>query len=1522
MVKSLLFNENWRFQRELNGELQEAYLPDFDDSEWRELNLPHDWSIELDFNPDSPATHEGGFLDGGIGWYRKRFFLPEEMKGKRIILEFDGVYMDSTTYVNGEMVGNYPFGYNGFAYDITDHVHFDKENVIAVKVNNTQPSSRWYSGSGIYRHVYLHGKHPLHVARHGTFVTTPSLEKDVQEGKANVHIQTKVQNDSDETREVQVKSTIYNRENEVVAEVISQTRMIAPGTETVFEDQCIITDPILWDIDHPYRYTLISEVVVENTVVDTYKTPFGLRYFEFDTDNGFSLNGRYMKLHGVCMHHDLGALGAAINKRAVERQMQIMKEMGVNAIRVSHNPASKELLEVCNDLGLLVIDEAFDCWSISKKTYDYGRFFLEWAEHDIKEMVHRGKNEPCIILWSIGNEIYDTTSERGVEIAKNLVRWVKEVDTTRPTTIGEDKTRGDKVNVTEINPYIKEIFDTVDVVGLNYSENNYAGYHELFPHWKLYGSETSSATRSRGVYTHPYEYNLSTKYDDLQQSSYDNDYVAWGRTAEEAWKFDRDLKHIAGQFIWTGFDYIGEPTPYYNTFPAKSSYFGAVDTAGLPKDIFYYYQSQWKTEPMVHILPHWNWTPGETIRVLVYTNALSVELFLNGKSLGERSFEVKKTSWGKEYLETAEGKTYLEWAVPFEPGELKAIAKNALGKVVAQDAVVTAGEPKAVRLTTDRKVINADGTDLAFVTVDVVDEKGVIVPTAQHQIYFAVEGQGDLVGVDNGNAASVERYKDTKRKVFNGKALAILQARKESGPIKLRAYSEGLQGGSVEIFTVSTNDKSIVGIDEVEVTIEAGDAVTLPEVVTVYNHDGSAEEKAVTWNALPTDQLNEKGQFTITGNVEGTELQAKATITVKEVIAVLPTVVASEADLPKEVTVLYSDGSKATRLVEWNREAKEGVIEGTDIPAKAIIQDPSTLSDEAILTAIKVNDEVIVPEAKFVEITLPFGSSLPEIEATGVLGTTVTVIPSFTIPGAAKVHVVAENGQAESEYFLYLKEKEPALRSAEIQLAKEAIVEDDIVPVTIVGTLENGETVDVTNAKVVYHYDEEKVKIVNNQLYAVNAGEVTLSATVTYAGEEVKTPKLVLSIAENPVEKWITTIEPLSLVVNQHEAVVLPEKVTAHYNVGLPKEVAVEWEAIDSHATKDLRVFTVKGKVASTELEAVARVLVKGPVAVQQVTTAVLINQQPNLPEKVTVYFSDGTEKQYDVTWPAVSKEQLAGIGQYTIEGHVDGIEEKAVAHIRVTNEVGGEHNIGRAKNGYHYPKAEASFTNDSEGTLDRIEAIHDDVISYEKEPHNRWTNWQPEPRESDWVSITFGDFGPEEYDVDQIEIHWYEDETASYPASFTIQYKEKDEWKDVTNLQCDPETPVVGRGNVYTFDMVKTSSIRVNMVAQPGKALAITEMKIFSKWPALHREPMVSAIELEGENILNKFEREGDTFHYQVEVEQGLELPKVTAQGENQTAITIVPAVGAPGTTKIIATAEDGKKTFVYQIHFRVKSE
>ncbi|MED5017656.1 Ig-like domain-containing protein [Paenibacillus chibensis] len=1700
--RKLNFNDDWRFQRETSGSISGAQSPEFDDHAWRQLTLPHDWSIELDFNPNSPSTHEGGFLDGGTGWYRKTFTLPSSMIGKRISVDFDGVYMNSTVYLNGQVLGTYPYGYTSFSYDISDKAYTDgRENVIAVKVNNTQPSSRWYSGSGIYRNVYLTVTDPVHVSRYGTFVTTPDLEKAYASGKADVNIVTKVANDSKAAADISVKSTIVDASGSVVATVESKKVSAEAGKVISFEDKTFISHPTLWSTANPYLYKVITEVIAGGRTVDTYETTFGARYFKLDANDGFSLNGQYMKLHGVSMHHDLGALGAATNARAVERQMQVMKDMGVNAIRTTHNPPSPELLEACNKLGLLVVEEAFDAWNQSKKTYDYARFFSAWSdrfastwsEHDIKEMVERDKNEPSIIMWSLGNEIYDASSAGGAATARKLVEWVKQVDTTRPTTIGQNN-----ANSRPLNSNIKSVLDAVDVVGLNYAENNYGYFHEQYPNWIMYGSETSSATRSRGVYTHPNSNNKMGTYSDLQQSSYDNDSVSWGRTAEDAWKQERDLKHIAGQFIWTGFDYIGEPTPYYNTFPSKSSYFGAVDTAGFPKDIFYYYQSQWTKEPMVHLLPHWNWKEGETVRVLAYTNAKKVELFLNGTSLGERSYENKTTTWGAPYKETTAGKTYLEWSVPFKAGTLEAVAKDEQGQIVARDNVVTAGEPAAVRLTADRKVIQADGTDLSFVTADIVDSKGNIVPTADNQLQFNIAGQGIIAGVDNGNAASVERYKDNKRKAFSGKALAIIQSNKQSGQITLSVSAAGLRGDSVKVFGVSASsgEKTVAGMEAVNVITGINEAPVLPSQVKVYYSDGTAASQSVVWDAVDPAQYAGINKFEVEGSVEGiTNAKAVATVTVKGIVAVKAVTVTTKTGsmpvLPSQVGLVYSDDSVSSVPVTWDsvnpsQVAQEGffVIEGhlqetalkakasvrvtgeiqrvnimlrengsaypqleatytgsgdnlnhindgiksyndnpknrwtnwtssprdqgdsitvnfgrkytidnlnlfvftdfgTAVPSKVTVQywngsawaevqnvkepspyvvqknvitfDPVTTDQLkfhlkasetgkfSALTEVEVYADKIPMGAKAelsgitvdgkalsgfdaskhdYELTLPYGSSIPAIEAAGSDHAAVTVVPAISLPGTAKIYVTSEDGLTNAQYVIQLQTAAAKVVSAHIEASKTELTEDDIIDLKVTGLLENGKKTDLTGQGPVYAYDKNVIKIENNKLYALREGQAKVTAEVTYNGEKLTTREAVFNIAANTSEKVITRLETVTVTTDKDVAPVLPETVVAQFAAGLPKPVAVVWEPVPPALYGKLGSFEVSGSVAGTDMKAKAKVTVKGAIAVENVSLAVLRKQTPSLPQTLTVYFSDGTEERKPVAWPEIPSGSLDQAGSFELEGTVEGTTLKAKTGIRVTLTAGDEQNIALAKNGYDHPKAEASFTNRGPASLDLIEAVNDGVISYNDNPHNRWTNWQRTPRSGDWVSITFGDYKPVEYDVDNMEIHWFGDSGTSYPASFKIQYKSGDNWIDVKNLQSDPSAPALQKANKYTFDMVKTSALRVDMTAQPGMGIGITEIRVFSKRPASFSEPKVSEIKLDGKSVIGDFVFKDGNYEYTAEVPAPAALPKVTAQGADNTAVTVIPAVAAPADARVIARSEDGKKTVVYTIHFTVKDD
>lgn len=804
--RSANFDEGWKFNL---GDSAAYSQPDFNDSSWRSLNLPHDWAIEGDFSKENPSGTGGGALPGGIGWYRKTFTVPGYKEGEKVYIDFDGAYMNTTVYINGHELGTRPYGYASFSYDITPWLK-EGDNVIAVKVDNSdQPNSRWYSGCGIYRHVWLRKLDAIHVAQWGTYVTTSDITPD----SATVNIATTVDNTSATDAEVTLTTRVIDPQGKVAA-TVTATDNIAAGKSATVNQSARVADPQLWSLDNPALYSVVTDVAVGGKTVDTYQTTTGIRTIEFTADKGFFLNGEQVKINGVCMHHDLGALGAAVNTRAIRRQLEILQEMGVNAYRASHNPPAPEVLALCDSMGILVMDEAFDMWRKRKTERDYARFFDEWHERDLTDLVTRDRNHPSIIMWSIGNEVLEQWSDAaadtlsleeanlilnfghgadklakdGDEMSVNslltvkLADIVKQLDPTRPVTAG----------MNEPNPgnhLIKS--GALDIIGLNYHDEWYDDAEKNYPGKPLLGSETVSALMTRGYYKNPSDSIIiapkrwDIPYEDpsFACSAYDNEHVPWGTTHENSLRRMKDDR-VMGQFIWTGFDYIGEPTPY--GWPARSSYFGIVDLAGFPKDVYYMYQSEWRPDKTVlHLFPHWNWTPGQTVDLFAYyNNADEVELFVNGKSQGVRS--------------KGDGEYHVMWRVPFEPGTIKAVSRKA-GKTVAEQVINTAGEPAQIRLTPDRATITADGNDLSFVTVEILDSDGNLCPTAVNEVTFTVEGAGQNEGVDNGNPISLERFKADSRKAMAGKALLIVRNNGKKGDINVKAVSPGLSDATVTL---------------------------------------------------------------------------------------------------------------------------------------------------------------------------------------------------------------------------------------------------------------------------------------------------------------------------------------------------------------------------------------------------------------------------------------------------------------------------------------------------------------------------------------------------------------------------------------------------------------------------------------------------------------------------------------------------------------------------------------------------
>jgi len=791
------FNEDWLFMK---TEDSTAYKTDFEDSNWRELSVPHDWAIEGPFKPEY-NLRTGGLPIFGKAWYRKHFRVDASKQGSIITLEFDGIMNNAIIFINGEKVYERPYGYIGYEIDITPYINFGKDNIIAVSVNPEVLSARWYPGAGIYRNVWMEIKNPIHVKHWGTQITTPEITKE----KALVTIETTVNNKLKNFKgNYQLKTSLYDVDSVEVSSIVTDFKF--QNNQEQLIQQLEVVNPKLWDFETPHIYKAVSTVFENNIEIDNYKTNFGIRSIEFSRE-GFFLNGRHEKIKGVCLHNDLGPLGAAVNYRATERQLEILKEMGINAIRTSHNPTSPEQLELCDKMGLLVQAEAFDCWSMGKTENDYNKHWDQWYETDLRDMIKRDRNHPSIIMWSIGNEVREQKNKNGYLIANKLVEICKDEDSSRHTTSGFN----------HLSTVIKNgIAESVDLIGANYKPTEYAGVMQEHQNWIVYGSETASTVSSRGVYHLPIK--KYDKHESLQISSYDINSPLWAYPPDVEFHYQDSLPNIIGEFVWTGFDYLGEPTPYggkdnlthgnWDTdWPSRSSYFGIVDLAGFPKDRFYLYQSQWTTSPMVHILPHWNWegTGVKEVPVFCYTNCDEAELFLNGKSLGRKTKGIDKTripvnfhTW-KNRPKYFDSPYRLNWNVPYKAGELVVVAYKD-GQEVARKSIKTANAPHKIALIADRDVINANGKDLSFITVKIEDEDSNFCPLAENKIEFKVSGPATIAVVGNGNAASTEPFQANYRKAFNGLCLLVVKSKKgESGDIQIEATSKGLMSKRITI---------------------------------------------------------------------------------------------------------------------------------------------------------------------------------------------------------------------------------------------------------------------------------------------------------------------------------------------------------------------------------------------------------------------------------------------------------------------------------------------------------------------------------------------------------------------------------------------------------------------------------------------------------------------------------------------------------------------------------------------------
>jgi len=804
------FDRDWRFQLYPLGTQDEKLKlqsPDQDDSSWRKLNVPHDWAIEGDFQMDLPGR-TGKLPYVGIGWYRKSFVVSGSDKGKRIFIDFDGAMSRTKVWLNGNFVGQWPYGYSSFRLELTPYINFGADNIIAVRLENPEDSARWYPGAGIYRHTWLVKTNPIHVGHWGTFVSTPSVTEAQAEIKAAATIHNQTQ--SDVTISLRQEVTLEGS-SRVLASAQTDNIVIRANSSDCQTEMLAIKAPNLWGIESPMLYQLTTKVIECGNTVDVYRTPFGIRTTHFDAQKGFHLNGKRLYLKGVCLHHDLGPLGAAVHHAAIKRQLVLLKEMGCNAIRTAHNPPAPELLELCDRMGFVVIDEAFDCWAAGKMENDYHKCFDEWHEKDIVALVHRDRNHPSVVMWSSGNEVREQGDRvKGQAISRRLTAIFHREDPTRPVTVGCNNP----------NAAFNGLADTIDVFGYNYKPHLYAKFSRQRPHQPFYSSESASCISSRGEYFFPVSENKGEGFFNYQVSSYDLYAPPWAMAPDREFRGQDESSVVAGEFVWTGFDYLGEPTPYnrdatlmlnfHNASekkelervfkkmggqsPSRSSYFGILDLCGFKKDRFYIYQARWRPEfPMVHILPHWNWPDriGKITPVHVYTSGDEAELFLNGKSLGRKK---------KKPL------TYrIRWDdVLYDPGTLLCVAyKN--GKKWAENSVATTGEPSALKLTADRKTLDADGRDLSYITLEVVDREGRMVPRADTRVKFSVEGPAEIIATGNGNAIDHTSFGSLQRNAYNGMCLAIVRTVKgQTGTILICAESENVR--SAEILLNSKGD--------------------------------------------------------------------------------------------------------------------------------------------------------------------------------------------------------------------------------------------------------------------------------------------------------------------------------------------------------------------------------------------------------------------------------------------------------------------------------------------------------------------------------------------------------------------------------------------------------------------------------------------------------------------------------------------------------------------------------------------
>lgn len=1031
------FNKGWKF---CLGDISGAEARSYDDAQWENISIPHDFSINQEFSNQYEA--ESGFLPGGTGWYRKTVVFPASYEGKEIVLNFDGVYNNAYVYINGTKVGEHHYGYTDFSFDISSLITCDgnTENVIAVKAVNEFPSSRWYSGSGIYRDVKLIVTSPVHVALKGSYVTTPQLETQ-KDGDVTVHVETMVQNDGASEANVTVRTTVEDAKGNVVSKAAVESAEAIPskGSSKVTQEP-VVNQPKLWDCENPNLYYVKTDIVSDGKVIDSYTTEFGFRYIKYSADTGFSLNGKNVKMKGVCMHHDQGALGAAAYRDAIYRQVRILKEMGCNSIRSSHNAPSKILLDVCNELGMLVMDEVFDGWSYAKNgnTGDISAYFNRtlgegnqliggtaeetWPQFALESFINRDKNDPCVVMWSIGNELptvcnISTTDPTIVaeftQNATHMISWIQAIDKTKPITCGDNSANFN--NTSDFRTKIDELLvNAGGVAGLNYSPGNYANNHRWQPTWPMVATETVSALCSRGIYSTTGKISSPGRY---LYTAYDTYAVSWGQTARVAWYPVILNDCISGTYVWTGFDYIGEPTDWNGTAAGSvsgdvkaipnSSFFGIVDTAGFPKDSYYFYTSQWREDATtLHIVPNcWNEedlnVTNEYVPVDIYSNAAEVKLYLNDVLIGTATRDTKQTAAGYEYAmyrtvtedesaciarntenDVAENMA-AQFYVKYAKGTLRAEAYDASGKIITGtlgDCSVTTNsdDGSSLALTAEQTELQADGSSLAYISVDIFDKNGEFASQADDNIRFTLTGNGEIVGVDNGNQSTVDKFQQksvlTSKKTanidaFSGKALVIVRSTEEAGGFVLKAEATGMEAKSVSVETVGDKEGKAYLKDYDLQTYYNVDMGTIPDLQTTVKgrmSDESAMTGTVTWNDSGLETIcDEPGDHEINGVMKYGDEE----LPVVSVLRINPIIVAAKnyakaivpggiPYLPPESTVILKNGKTyGSYPVKWEDVPVSKLSKvGDSVTVKGIV----TVSDD-----VKLDTSMTIRVAQF-----------------------------------------------------------------------------------------------------------------------------------------------------------------------------------------------------------------------------------------------------------------------------------------------------------------------------------------------------------------------------------------------------------------------------------------------------------------------------------------------------------------------------------------------------------------------------